>query len=204
VKKFTGIYPASNSLYVPFHGCIELDGKLSQRGEHWLTLEHLIEDADFTKIEVLVDSYRTILGARATFKGSLEEWRGERGYKSRKRVLAVFMGGDGPELSKDLPLAFDGGDFGQMVYTFDYSGHASWRKPQGYMPITEAEYVEGREKHKRECDEDGCKNMTTAARVILPLNKESEQGGAGQPATAPEAKLESGDNPKPESESAPR
>ena len=35
-------------------------------------------------------------------------------------------------------------------------------------------------------------------------NKPSEQGGAGQPATAPESEAEGGENPKPESEPAPR
>jgi hypothetical protein len=170
VKQFTGIYPASHSLLIPFHGCVELDTQLPEgRGEYWLSLEHLTQDADFTNIEILVNSARTIIGARATFKGSIEEWRGDRGDQSRKRVLNAFSGGDGPELSMAVPLAYDAGDFGGMVYAFDNAGQVSWRKPQSYVPVTEDEYVEGQEKHKRECDEDGCKNMTTAARVILPI-----------------------------------
>lgn len=75
-----------------------------------------------------MNSKTTILGARAKFKGSMDEWRGERGYASRNRVLYVFcIGTDGPPLSQKLPLAFDAKDFGEMVYTFDESGHVSWR-----------------------------------------------------------------------------
>ena len=40
--------------------------------------------------------------------------------------------------------------------------------------------------------------------TVLPKNQPSEQAGAGQPATAPESKPEGGENPKPESEPAPR
>ena len=201
VKQFTGFYPASHSLLIPFHGCLDLEGQLPKEGgEYWLSLENILDDADFSKIEVLVNSARTILGARATFKGSIEEWRGDRGYESRKRVLYAFSGGDSPELSKDVPLAYDAGDFGGMVYTFDNAGHVSWRKPQSYVPVTEEQYVEGQEKHKRECDEDRCKNIITAARVILPLKKESEQGGTGHPATRPVDEPEGGDKPQPEAE----
>jgi hypothetical protein len=170
VKQFSGIYPASHSLLVPFHGCVELDTQLPEgRGEYWLSLEHLTQDADYTNIEILVNSDRTIIGARATFKGSIEEWRGDRGDQSRKRVLNAFSGGDGPELSMAVPLAYDAGDFGGMVYTFDNSGHVSWRKSQSYVPVTEEEYVEGREKQKRDSIEEGSKSMNTAARVILPI-----------------------------------
>ena len=184
VKEFTGFYPASHSLLIPFHGCVDLDSPLPEGGgEYWLSLEHLTEDIDFNKIEILVNSDRTILGARATFKGSFEEWRGARGYESRKRVLFVFMGGDGPELSKEVPLAYDAGDFGSMVYTFDYSGYVSWRKPQSYVPVTEAEYVESQEKHKRECNEDRCKTMDTDAHVVLPWKNanKSEQATPRKP-----------------------
>ncbi len=42
-------------------------------------------------------------------------------------------------------------------------------------------------------------------RSLLPkLQNQSEQAGAGQPATAPESKPEGGENSKPESEPAPR
>ena len=68
-----------------------------------------------------------------------------------------------------VPLAYDAGDFGGMVYTFDNAGHVSWRKPQSYVTVTEEAYAEGQEKHKRECNDKGCKNMTTAARVLLPI-----------------------------------
>jgi hypothetical protein len=201
VKQFTGLYPASHSLFIPFNGCVELDRKLPEgSGELWLSLEHLLDDADFSKIEILVNSARTILGARGTFKGSLEEWKGDRGYESRKRVLYAFSGGDGPELSKKVPLAYDAGDFGSMVFTFDNVGHVSWRKPQGYVPITEEEYVKTQENHKRECDKDGCKNMTTAACIVLPSNKENEQAGSGQPAPLPESKSKGSDKIQPESE----
>lgn len=204
VKIYTGFYPASHSLLIPFHGCVELDGPLPEGGgEYWLSLEHLMADADFTKIEILVNSARTILGARATFKGSVEEWEGGRGYESRKRVLFAFMGGDGPELSKELPLAYDGGEFGSMVYTFDRSGHVSWRKPQGYVPVTEARYVESQEKHKRECNEDGCRNLNTVARVILPDEKQSGQTGAGQPTTRSDPASERGNKTQSESEECP-
>jgi hypothetical protein len=36
------------------------------------------------------------------------------------------------------------------------------------------------------------------------IKKQAEQGGAGQPATAPESKSESKENPKPESEARPQ
>ena len=201
VKQFNGLYPASHSLLIPFHGCVELEGQLPEGdGEYWLSLEHLLEDADFSKIEILVNSARTILGARATFKGSIEKWRGERGYESRKRVLFPFIGGDGPELSKEVPLTYDARDFGEMVYSFDDAGHVLWRKPQSHVPVTEKEYVEMQEEHKRNCHEDGCKNMITAACVILPLNKESEHGGAGSPATRSKSESEGDDQSQTESE----
>jgi hypothetical protein len=173
VKQFSGIYPASASLRIPFHGCVELEGQLpAGDGEYWLALDHLITDDDFDKIQVLVNTDGTILGARASFKGLAEEWRGEHGYASRKRVLEVFLGGDGPELARNLPLAHDGSHFGGMVYTFDESGHVFWRIAQGANVINEAEYVAGQNRHKRACQE--CKNLNTAAEIILPSKPTSE------------------------------
>ncbi len=175
VKQFSGIYPDSASLRIPFHGCVELEGQLSAgNGEYWLSLDHLITDDDFNKIQVLVNSDRTILGARASFKGPREEWRSERGYASRKRVLAVFLGGDGPEIARNLPLAHDGSGFGGMVYTFDENGHVFWRIAQGANVVNEAEYAKGREKHKRECQE--CKDLNTAAEIVLPSKPASKSG----------------------------
>ncbi len=166
VKQFAAIYPASSSLSIPFHGCVALEARLpAGDGEYWLPLDHLVTDDDFDKIQVLVNSSGSIMGARAVFKGSTEEWRGARGYAGRKRVLEVFMGGDGPELSRELPLAYDGNGFGDMVYTFDTTGQVSWRIGQNRVVIREAEYVEGQEKHKRECPE--CRNLNTAARIVL-------------------------------------
>jgi hypothetical protein len=169
VKQFNGIYPASHSLNIPFHGCVVLDAQVPLGdGEHWLPLDHLITDGDFGKIQILVNSAGSILGARTIFKGSLEEWKGARGYASRKRILNCFLGGDGPDLSRELPLAYDGSDFGGMVYTFDESGRVSWRSAQGYSVTDEAKYVAGQEQHKLNCDREGCKNMNTAACVVLP------------------------------------
>lgn len=197
VKEFSGIYPASNSLSIPFHGCVVLDGQVKLGGgEHWLPLDHLITDDDFGKIQILVESAGTILGARAVFKGSLEEWRGARGYVSRQRILQVFgIGGDGPELSRELPLAHDGSDFGGMVYTFDQSGHVSWRVPQSASVTDEAKYVAGQEQHKSACEREECKSLNTAAAIVLPRKQTSEQNGGGQPATRPESKSEGHDKP---------
>jgi hypothetical protein len=179
VKAFTGIYPTSFSLGIPFHGCVVLNAKMPLgEGEHWLSLDHLITDEDFRSFEILVNSTGTILGARAIFKGSLEDWRGARGYASRQRILLPCMGGDGPELSRELPLAYDGNGFGNMVYTFDLSGHVSWRIPQGVTATDEPTYVANQEKHKRECNDAGCKNLHTAATVVLPRKKTSEQDAA--------------------------
>ena len=176
VKEFTGIYPALFSLGIPFHGCVVLDAQLPPgEGEHWLSLDHLITDEDFRNIQILVNSTGTILGARASFKGSLEEWRGVRGYASRQRILFPFMGGDGPELPRELPLAYDGVGFGDMVYTFDLSGHVSWRIPQGAKVIDEVAYVAIQEKHKRECESGECRNLHTVAAIVLPCRKTNEQ-----------------------------
>ena len=179
VKQFSGIYPASHSLRVPFHGCVVLDTPAPLgEGEHWLSLDHLISDADFGKIQILVDPEGTILGARTVFKGSPEEWRGARGYAARQRVLFCFsLGGDGPELSRALPLAHDGSDFGGMVYTFDTRGNVSWRIPQGVSVTNETEYVKKQEEHKRLCPR--CKDMNTAAHIVLRVKP------AGEPTAPP-------------------
>ncbi len=191
VKEFSGIYPASYSLRVPFHGCVTLDSELPKgEGEFWLSLEHLVTDADFSKLEVLVNSERTILGARATFNGTREQWHAARGYSSRQRVLWPFLGGDGPPLAETLPLAYDGTDFGGMVFTFDNGGNVSWRVVQGADVTNELEYVRGREKHKATCEE--CKNISTEPWVVLPEQTNSEQDGTDQSATAPVSKSEHG------------
>lgn len=181
VKQFNGIYPSSNSLRVPFHGCVVLDTPAPLgEGEHWLAVDHLISDADFGKIQILVDPEGTILGARTVFKGSREEWHGARGYAARQRVLFTFsLGGDGPELSRELPLAYDGHDFGRMVYTFDTLGHVSWRVPQGTSVTNEAQYVKKQEDHKSQCEREECKNMNTAAHIVLRVKP------AGEPAAPP-------------------
>lgn len=174
VKVFSGIYPCSFSLGIPFHGCVVIDAQVPLgEGEHWLSLDHWIADEDFRSIQILVNSTGTILGARATFKGTSEDWRGVRGYASRQRILSPFLGGDGPELSRELPLAYDGNGFGNMVYTFDLSGHVSWRIPQDATVTDEATYVANQEKHKRECKE--CRNLNTAAEVVFPRKQISER-----------------------------
>ncbi len=180
VKQFSGISPSSSSLQVPFHGCVTLDRALpTVGGEYWLTVDHLVKDNDFSKIQMLVNAGGIIIGARASFTGSLEEWNADRGYASRKRVLEVFLGGDGPELSRKLPLAYDGCDFGDMVYTFDIRGNVSWRKAQGVVLVSEAEYVSDRESHKKACEE--CKNIRTSAVVVLPQEKNANKSEQATP-----------------------
>lgn len=200
VKEFTGIYPASASLQIPFNGCVVLDAPLPPgKKKYWLSLDHLIQDADFTKINVLVNVEGTILGGSAVFKGSPEEWRGVRGLASRNRVLfCSWSEGDGVPLPKNLPLIYDGRDFSDMIYTFSKNGHVSWKLSGKFDLTNEAEYVARQEKHKRECESGECKDMDTSALVVLPREKPSEQRGAGQPAAAPQ--LKSGDNEKPISE----
>ncbi len=177
VKQFGGIYPASSSLDIPFHGCVQMDGQLpAGDGEHWLSLDHLVKDDDFAEIQVLVDSEGTILGGRAVFKGSPKEWRDERGYASRLRVLFAFLGGDGPEISRDLPLAYDGSGFGDMVYGFDTNGHVSWRIPQNHPVMNEEEYVRQREMHNATCEE--CKGLGSKPAIGLPIQIRSEPGSA--------------------------
>jgi hypothetical protein len=177
VMEFTGLYPASNTLCIPFSGCVSLTGDApNPEGEEWLSLDHILEDEDYDRFEILIDRNLTILGARAKFKGTLEEWKGERGYRSRSRAMDKFLGGDGPdaELSRELPLDFSGVGFGDMLYNFDIEGNISWRKAPTARIYTAAEYTERQEQHKRECEE--CKNMNTAPRIVLTSKqKEGEQ-----------------------------
>jgi len=181
VKQFDGIYPSSTSLQIPFNGCVVLEAPLPPgEKEYWLNLDHLIQDHDFAQIHVLVNAKGTILGARAVFKGSLKEWRGARGLASRNHVLEVFRLEDsGTPLSKKLPLTYDGNDFGGMIYTFSRKGHVSWKDSGKFDVTDEDEYVARQEKHKHECEE--CKNMNTAASVVLPRENPSEQGVDGNP-----------------------
>ena len=168
VKQFTGIYPASASLQIPFHGCVTLDSPLPKNGgEYWFSVDHLAKDVDYTNLQILVNFEGTILGARAVFKGTDKEWQGARGLASRNRVLSVFcLEASEKPLQKSLPLAYDGIGFGGMVFTFDTSGHVSWRFPQNSSVSNEDEYVASQEEHKRSCEE--CKNLNTAAIVVLP------------------------------------
>lgn len=169
VKNFSLLYPSSASLQIPFHGCVVLDHPLpAGEGEYWLSLDELIKDEDFHQIQVLVDANGGILGARAEFRGTLIEWEGARGYAARKRVLFPFLGGDGPEFTKQLPAVYDGNGFGEMVYTFDANRHVSWRKPQGTVLMTEAAYIKHFEKQLRSCNCEDCKNISAQPRVVLP------------------------------------
>jgi hypothetical protein len=45
---------------------------------------------------------------------------------------------------------------------------------------------------------------TPSAEIVVAIEKIREQGGAGQPATAPESKPEAKEEPKPESKPVPR
>ena len=168
LKMFSRDYPSNCILGIPMHGCVDLSRPLPpDSGEDWLSLGHLTKHQDFDHIEVLVQSDRSILGGRAVFKGSQEEWSGKKGCEARKLVLFCFQGGDGPPLSDELPLAFDGSDFGAMIFTFDLSGHVTWRKVRGAEPDTEEAHVAGCKQHSRECKE--CRNIYPEARVVLPF-----------------------------------
>lgn len=96
----------------------------------------------------------------------------------RTRVLFCFLGGDGPPLSTELPLAYDGSDHGNMIYTFDESGHVSWRKPQNCSVTSEDAYVRKHKNHIESCDE--CKGLSPEPRVVLPDSSSSEPDGPGK------------------------
>lgn len=171
VKVFPRLYPNNTALEIPFNGCVQLSSPLPPGpGEYWLSLDKLTSDADFEKIEVLVNSAGGILGGRAVFRGSQKEWEGERGFAARLRVLAPFGQVEEP-ISKALPLAYDGDGFGDMVYTFDTTGHVSWRKPPQYKAPSEADYIKATEKHNRTCEE--CKPGTGLPVVVLSLPVET-------------------------------
>jgi hypothetical protein len=175
VKVSSGISRVSFSLGIPFHGSVVLDAQLPLgEGEHWLSLDHLIADEDFKSIQILVNSNGTILGARAIFKGSMENWRGASGYASRQRILSPFMGGDGPALSSELPLAYDGNGLGDIVYTFDLSGNVSWRISQEPTLTDKAINLADQDEHIPQLKECRCCNLKTAVQVDPSKRKKND------------------------------
>lgn len=178
VKVFPRSYPNNSVLKIPFHGCVQLSRPLPPgQGEYWLSLDKLTTDEDFEKIEVLVNAGGGIVGGRAVFRGSGEEWEGARGYAARLRVLEPFADLDEP-ISKALPLAYDGNGFGEMVYTFDTTGNASWRRPPQWEAPAEAAYIKATEKHNRTCEE--CKPGTGLPHVVLSLPAKAPEPKAGK------------------------
>lgn len=132
-------------------------------GEYWLKLDELITDADFQQMEVLVDGNGGILGARAKFRGSAEEWADTRGKQARTRVLRSSW----EEMNSPTSCRqhTDGSGFGDMLYTFDLSGNVSSRKAQGVEVMREPDYIRKFEAHVRGCDE--CKNASPLPNVVL-------------------------------------
>lgn len=151
LKTFPVAYPMSSSLAIPFNGCVVLAGELPKgTKEQWLPVDELIKDRDFEDLKVLVDSGGSILGAKATYKGPLMDWKGEPGFQARLRVLRVFSLEDSPE-TRAMPLKYDGSDFGGMLYTFDEKGGVVWRKKRVEWVETEMAYVTRMEEHNRGC-----------------------------------------------------
>jgi len=134
LHRYNAVYPASSALGIPFNGAIVTSTQLTyKKGEYWYSVDHLTHDSFFKDIEVLVRHDGAILGGRASFSGSSEEWSGDKGVKARLRVIDVFLGGeeDFETLMRKPIQVFNGsGDFGGMVFTFDSQG-VTWRKLKG-------------------------------------------------------------------------
>ena len=122
-------YPRTRALGIPYWGTVTLQGDLPDiQAEYWIPVDHLIKDNDFHHIEILVDHRARILGGRGRFKGTSQEWRGDRGYSARMRVVAPLKDPENP-FPKTLPLAIHNPDFGDLVFVFDLHG-VSWRRAQ--------------------------------------------------------------------------